>query len=177
MTPTPSPDPARYVSPVCRDGSHQACANFRGTCRCTCHAAAVEGTERPPGTAEALYTPDRGDEVQIGGSIGNIVCVNDSEGTCTIAWWMPTGGPGFGEERSRDVPLDGLHVRQRATTSRPAPSSSPVGGRGLDVTALPEWEALRTALEIIDGEPPWPPDVEVAARALLAAADRGEPTP
>lgn len=49
MTPTPSPDPARYVSPVCRDGSHQACANFRGTCRCTCHAAAVEGTERPGG--------------------------------------------------------------------------------------------------------------------------------
>ena len=47
MTPTPSPDPARYVSPVCRDGSHQACANFRGTCRCTCHAAAGEGTERP----------------------------------------------------------------------------------------------------------------------------------
>jgi len=49
MTPTPSPDPARYVSPVCRDGSHQACANFRGTCRCTCHAAAGEGTERPGG--------------------------------------------------------------------------------------------------------------------------------
>lgn len=60
--------------------------------------------------------------------------------------------------------------------ARAASSSSPVGGRGLDVTALPEWEALRAAVEIIDGEPPWPPDVEVAARALLAAADREEPT-
>lgn len=52
-----TPDPARYVSPVCRDGSHQACANFRGTCRCTCHAAAVEGTERPD-TAALLTIGD-----------------------------------------------------------------------------------------------------------------------
>lgn len=85
-----------------------------------------EADERPPGTRPALYVPDRGDEVQIGGSIGNIVRVNDSEGTCEIAWWMPTGGPGFGEASTLDAPLAGLHVRQQATTSRPAAAPSPV---------------------------------------------------
>jgi hypothetical protein len=67
--------------------------------------------------SEPVSTPNRGDEVQIQGWIGNIVRMNDREGTCSIAWWMPTGGP-FGSEVSDKVPLEGLHVRQRATTSR-----------------------------------------------------------
>lgn len=67
-------------------------------------------------------TPNRGDEVQIAGHIGNIVRMNDRDGTCDIAWWMPTGGP-FGSEVSRDVDLRGLHVRQQATTSALAPAS------------------------------------------------------
>lgn len=63
---------------------------------------------------------DRGDEVQIRGSIGNVVAVDDADGTCTIAWWLPTGGPGYGEGSSYGVPIDSLHVRQQSTTSRRA---------------------------------------------------------
>lgn len=63
------------------------------------------------------HLPDRGDEVQINEHIGNITRIND-DGTCTISWWMPTGGP-FGSDVSSGVPLAGLKVRQRATTTAP----------------------------------------------------------
>lgn len=156
MTPTPSPDPARYVSPVCRDGSHQACANFRGTCRCTCHAAAVEGTERPGGWVDG---------------IGWVARLGDVADDDLIRHGEPTSDPAR-DARRWYTPTVLVEVSRWADGSTPQPPVPPQGTERPDTADLRymaqvakgrvnnrvDWaEALNAAADWIDAQPPVPP--------------------
>jgi len=163
MTPTPSPDPARYVSPVCRDGSHQACANFRGTCRCTCHAAAVEGTERPGGwrkkpvevEARQVHYANRfdvaawcGGEAQDAAPSGNVyapglLSINTLEGKMWASEgdWIIRGVKGEFYPCKPDI---FAATYEPATPQPPVPPSpAPQADGWVNVGAMPEWRALQ----------------------------------
>jgi len=158
-----TPDPARYVSPVCRDGSHQACANFRGTCRCTCHAAAVEGTERPGGwrkkpvevEARQVHYANRfdvaawcGGEAQDAAPSGNVyapglLSINTLEGKMWASEgdWIIRGVKGEFYPCKPDI---FAATYEPATPQPPVPPSpAPQADGWVNVGAMPEWRALQ----------------------------------
>ena len=88
------------------------------------------------------------------------------------------------DECSHGITL--AQVTERCAECGTVVAQGPAPMMPLDVTALPEWSALveanerRGDLSALDYLATWPaPDLRIAraARALLAAADRGEPTP